>query len=591
MRTAQTILTIIQKRGEQKQEIERVYKLLFNRDLYLAAYARLYSNDGAMTKGATDETVDGMSLQKIDKIIEKVRNERYEWTPVRRKYIKKKNNPAKKRPLGLPTWSDKLLQEVMRQILEAYYEPQFSEHSHGFRPNHGCHTALSEIRTWKGTKWFVEGDISKCFDTIDHGVLIEILGKSFKDNRFLRLIKNMLEAGYLEDWKYNKTLSGTPQGGIISPILANIYMNQFDAWLENELLPKYNTGNRQKANPEYSKLNNKIAKCYKHGDKDAARQLKIERRGFPSVNTYDESYRRLRFVRYADDFILGFTGSKEEAEDIKTQIADFLDAKLKLTLSKEKTLITNATTDYAKFLNYNLKAQRANDYIDSTGRRGANGVIGLFVPADVVETKCRAYMRNSKTIHIGKLLNDDDFSIIETYQQQYRGIVQYYLLAQNVCWFGKLHWIMEGSLLKTLAYKHRSSMKKMKNRYQSETVDERTGKTLKCLKKVVEREGKKPLVATWGGISLSYDKKAVIEDIPYVVYGGRNELIKRLLADECELCGSKENVMVHHIRKLTDLNMKGRKEKPVWVQIMSTRRRKTLVVCHKCHTAIHNGTA
>lgn len=590
MRTAQTVLSIIQKRGTQKLELDRVYKLLFNRDLYLAAYARLYSNDGAMTEGATNETVDGMSLRKIDKIIDKIRSERYEWTPVRRTYIAKKNDPAKKRPLGIPTWSDKLLQEAVRQILEAYYEPQFNEHSHGFRQGHGCHTALSEIRTWKGTKWFIEGDISKCFDTINHDILIEILGKSLKDNRFLRLIKNMLDAGYLEDWKYNKTLSGTPQGGIISPILANIYMNQFDEWLENELLPGYNTGKRQKYNPEYNRFSREIAKCYKNGDKETARKLTIERRNIPSVNTYDEDYRRLRFVRYADDFILGFTGSKAEAENIKAQLAEFLDTKLKLTLSEEKTLITNATTDSARFLNYHLKAQRANDYIDPTGRRGVNGVIGLFVPADVVEAKCRAYMRNGKTIHIGKLINDDDFSIIETFQQQYRGIVQYYLMAQNVCWFSKLHWIMEGSLLKTLACKHRSSMKKMKKKYKSETVDERTGKTLKCLKKVVEREDKKPLVAQWGGISLSYDKKAVIADTPYTVYGGRNELIKRLLADECELCGSKEYIKVHHVRKLADLEVKGRKTKPVWAQIMSARRRKTLVVCHQCHTAIHNGT-
>jgi group II intron reverse transcriptase/maturase len=592
MRTAQTVLTIIQKRGTQKQELERVYKMLFNRELYLSAYARLYSNDGAMTKGATNDTVDGMSLRKIDKIIDMVRSERYEWTPVRRTYIAKKGNPAKKRPLGIPTWSDKLLQEVMRQILEAYYEPQFSVHSHGFRQGRGCHTALSEIRkTWKGTKWFIEGDISRCFDTIDHEALIEILGKSIKDNRFLRLVKAMLEAGYLEDWKYSKTLSGTPQGGIISPILANIYMNQFDKWLENELLPKYNIGKRQKSNTDYNRFNHSIAKCYENGDIETAKRLKIERRNVPSVDNYDENYRRLRFVRYADDFILGFTGSKSEAENIKAEISEFLGMELKLTLSEEKTLITNATKESARFLNYNLKAQRANDYIDTTGRRGANGVIGLFVPADVVEAKCRAYMKNNKTIHIGKLLSDDDFSIIQTYQEQYRGIVQYYLLAQNVCWFGKLHWIMEGSLLKTLACKHRSTMKKMKKKYQSETVDGRTGKTLKCLKKVVEREGKKPLVAMWGGISLSYDKDVTVEDTPYIVYGGRNELIKRLLANECELCGSKEFIKVHHVRKLSDLNMKGRKEKPVWAQIMSKRKRKTLVVCHKCHTAMHNGTA
>lgn len=587
MRTAQTILTVIQKRGTQKQEVERIYKLLFNRELYLNAYARLYSNDGAMTKGTNNDTVDGMSLQKIDKLIEDLRNERYEWTPVKRVYIKKKS--GKMRPLGIPTWSDKLLQEAMRQIMEAYYEPQFNEHSHGFRPGRGCHTALSEIQTWKGTRWFIEGDISKCFDTIDHDVLIEILGKSIKDNRFLRLVGNMLKAGHLEDWKYNKTISGTPQGGIISPLLANIYMNQFDKWLDNDLLPKFNIGKRQMSNTKYNKLNHAIATCIENGDIETAQRLKIERRNIPSVNTYDENYRRLRFVRYADDFILGFTGSKSEADTIKHEISEFLNTKLNLTLSEEKTLITNATTDSARFLNYIIKAQRANDYIDPTGRRGANGVIGLFVPADVVESKCKDYMKHGKTTHIGKLLNDDDFSIISTFQQQYRGIVQYYLMAQNLSWFSKLHWIMEGSLLKTLACKHRSSMNKIAEKYKSETVDKRTGKTLKCLELVIEREGKRPLVAQWGGISLSYQRKSFINDTPYTVYGGRTELIKRLLADQCEICGSKDDIVVHHIRKLADLNMKGRKEKPVWAKIMSTRRRKTLVVCLKCHVAIHSG--
>ena len=175
-----------------------------------------------MTKGVTEETVDGMSIQKIDRMIELLRKEKYQWKPARREYIPKKS--GKKRPLGIPTWGDKLLQEVMREILEAYYEPQFSAHSHGFRPNRGCHTALQEIQVWKGTRWFIEGDISKYFDTIDHAVLLKILEKNIHDGRFIRLVSNMLKAGYLEDWKFNQTISGTPQGGVISPLLANIYL-------------------------------------------------------------------------------------------------------------------------------------------------------------------------------------------------------------------------------------------------------------------------------------------------------------------------------------------------------------------------------
>ncbi|HEM2906223.1 TPA: reverse transcriptase, partial [Streptococcus suis] len=551
MRTAKTILTVIHERGKQDKPLERVYKLLFNRELYLIAYAKLYPNNGAMTKGVTEETIDGMSIQKIDRIIEQLRRETYYWRPARREYIPKKN--GKHRPLGIPVWSDKLLQEVIRMILEAYYEPQFSEHSHGFRPKRGCHTALQEIQTWKGTRWFIEGDISSYFDTIDHDVLITMLSRQIQDGRFIRLIKNMLEAGYLDDWKFHKTISGTPQGGVISPLLANIYLHQFDKWVGEELIPQYTRGKKQKANSAYNRLSRRI-KCYQDkGDYKKAHQLIVERRNLPSVDTYDTSYRRLRYVRYADDFILGFTGSKAEAKAIKKQIGDFLNTKLSLELSQEKTLITHATGESAKFLGYEIKAQRVNDYIDNKGRRSANGVIALFVPASVIESKCRQYMKNGKAIHRNNLLQDDDFSIVQTYQQEYRGLVQYYILAQNLSWFSKVYWYMETSLLKTLAFKHKSSINKMLAKYKTTTTST-NGRTVPCLQVVVPREDKPPLVATWGGISLSYKKKTVIEDAPYQVYGGRTELIKRLLANKCELCGSEENIEVHHIRKLADLN-------------------------------------
>ncbi|HEL2098916.1 TPA: reverse transcriptase [Streptococcus suis] len=587
MRTAKTILTVIHDRGKQDKPLERVYKLLFNRELYLIAYAKLYPNNGAMTKGVTEETIDGMSIQKIDRIIEQLRRETYYWRPARREYIPKKN--GKHRPLGIPVWSDKLLQEVIRMILEAYYEPQFSEHSHGFRPKRGCHTALQEIQTWKGTRWFIEGDISSYFDKIDHDVLITMLSRQIQDGRFIRLIKNMLEAGYLDDWKFHKTISGTPQGGVISPLLANIYLHQFDKWVGEELIPQYTRGKKQKANSAYNRLSRRI-KCYQDkGDYKKAHQLIVERRNLPSVDTYDTSYRRLRYVRYADDFILGFTGSKAEAKAIKKQIGDFLNTKLSLELSQEKTLITHATGESAKFLGYEIKAQRVNDYIDNKGRRSANGVIALFVPASVIESKCRQYMKNGKAIHRNNLLHDDDFSIVQTYQQEYRGLVQYYILAQNLSWFSKVYWYMETSLLKTLAFKHKSSINKMLAKYKTTTTST-NGRTVPCLQVVVPREDKPPLVATWGGISLSYKKKAVIEDAPYQVYGGRTELIKRLLANKCELCGSEENIEVHHIRKLADLNKHNGKLVPKWKEIMSARCRKTLVTCRDCHHAIHNGS-
>jgi group II intron reverse transcriptase/maturase len=220
MQDAESVLDILRERGRRGLPLERLYRQLFNPQLYLMAYGRLYSNHGAMTPGVDGETVDGMSLTKITRIIDALRHERYRFTPVKRVYIPKKN--GKMRPLGLPSWSDKLVGEVIRLLLEAYYEPQFSDHSHGFRPSRGCHTALSKVvATWTGTTWFIEGDIARCFDELDHEIMLKVLGEKIHDNRFLGLMRNMLRAGYLEDWKWNETLSGAPQGGVVSPILSN----------------------------------------------------------------------------------------------------------------------------------------------------------------------------------------------------------------------------------------------------------------------------------------------------------------------------------------------------------------------------------
>jgi len=251
MRTAETIQSLLRQRGQRGLPVENVYRLLYQPDLYLRAYAKLYKNAGAMTPGVTTETVDAMSLAKIEKLIDALRFERYRWTPVRRTYLPKANG-KKPRPIGIPPWSDKLLQEVIRFLLEAYFEPQFSDRSHGFRPKRGCHTALQEVaHKGRGTKWFIEGDISSCFDSIDHTIVLEILGQHFPDNRFLRLLRGLLEAGYLEDWKFNTTYSGVPQGGVVSPIISNLVLDRLDKYVERELLPTYSRGQRRKTNPPY----------------------------------------------------------------------------------------------------------------------------------------------------------------------------------------------------------------------------------------------------------------------------------------------------------------------------------------------------
>ena len=316
MRNAETVLNVIRERGERGLPLENIYRLLYNRNLYLRAYGRIYSNQGATTKGVTAETVDGMSLAKIDRIIEALRYERFRWTPVRRVNIPKPNGTT--RALGIPTGPDKLLQEVIRMILEAYYEPQFSDRSHGFRPGRGCHTALSTVTTyWTGTRWFVEGDIKGCFDNIDHEVLLSVLGEKLHDNRFLRLLKYLLKAGYVEDWKYGRTLSGTPQGGIVSPILANIYLDRLDKYVETVLIPAHTRGTTRRVNLEWKRLMGRSDYRRKTGKHQEAAELRKQMRQLPSGDPYDPGFRRLRYTRYADDFLLGFIGPKAEAEQIK----------------------------------------------------------------------------------------------------------------------------------------------------------------------------------------------------------------------------------------------------------------------------------
>ena len=241
MQNAETVLSVLRERGRRGLPLDELYRQLFNQQLYLLAYGRIYSNKGAMTPGPDAETADGMTLGKIERIIDALRHERYRFKPVRRHYIPKKD--GKQRPLGLPSWSDKLVGEVVRLLLEAYYEPQFSDHSHGYRPGRGCHTALRDVAVaWTGTTWFIEGDISRCFDQLDHSVMLATLEEKIHDNRLLRLIGQMLRAGYLQDWVWNATLSGAPQGGVLSPCLSNIYLDRLDRFVETVLMPGYTRG-------------------------------------------------------------------------------------------------------------------------------------------------------------------------------------------------------------------------------------------------------------------------------------------------------------------------------------------------------------
>lgn len=586
MQNAETVLGVLRDRGRRGLPCTQLYRQLFNRELYLTAYGRLYSNKGAMTPGGDGETVDGMSLGKIDKIIEAVRHERYRFRPVKRVHIPKKN--GKMRPLGLPSWADKLLGEVLRLLLEAYYEPTFSDHSYGFRPGRGCHTALRDVaETWTGTTWFIEGDIAHCFEQFDHDVLLGILGEKIHDNRFLRLVRNMLQAGYLEDWKWNATLSGTPQGGVVSPVLSNIYLDRLDTFVTTTLVPEYTRGQVRSANPAYRRVNDALCRAHKRGDRATVRALRKQQRGMPSRDPNDPGYRRLRYSRYADDVLLGFIGPRREAEEIKQRLTQFLRDDLALELSEEKTLITHGRTQAAAFLGYEIVTMH-NDRKVTRGTRSINGIIRLRVPKATIKAKCAPYMKRGKPERRPQLLNEDDYTIVDTYGAEYRGIVQYYLLAGDVYRLNRLQWVMQTSLLKTLAGKHRSTVTKMAKKHKT-TIDTPDGPRT-CFEAGVRRGGgRKPLVARFGGIPLKRQRKAVLTDRKQVPgTTRRKELVTRLLAGRCEACGHTGDVVAHHVRRLTDLGKPG-PSRPAWAELMAQRRRKTLVVCQPCHDTIHTG--
>jgi group II intron reverse transcriptase/maturase len=590
MLEASKYLEIIRKRTEKGKNLERVHRLIRKKDILLQAYINLYANKGANTPGTdSDDVIDGMSLEKIKTLSEKLKIGKFKWKPVKRKYIPKKKN-GQKRALGLPGWSEKLVQESMRIILEEYYEPKFSDNSHGFRRNRGCHTALKEIaeKKWTGVKWFIEGDIRTCFDNINHEKLLEILSRDIKDSRFLKLIRDMLQSGYMEEWKILPNYSGTQQGGVISPILSNIYLNELDKFIEEKLIPKYTKGKKRRNNIEYNRLNYLRKHARKKGNMRKAGEIIKSMRKLPSVDPYDPDFKRLRYVRYADDVLLGFIGSKEEAIKIKEEIANFLKNELQLELSMDKTLITNASKEKARFLNYEINAGVINHKqtkgINGIKRRSLNYKIQLRMPKDVLKSWTGKFKKNGKPIHRSEVVNSSDYDIVTQYDSELRGLYNYYKLAINVHQTNELKYYMLYSLAKTLAQKHKTSMKKICKKYKSGNA----------IRVIIPREGKNNLIASFGDIKLKRSRDLSSnhqEDEFKTTYNRRSELLQRILADKCELCGNEKHIEVHHIRKISDLKRRceGKKVIPEWKKQMIARNRKTLVLCRDCHRSIHAG--
>ena len=318
----------------------------------------------------------------------------------------------------------------------------------------------------------------------------------------------------------------------------------------------------------------------------------------PSQDVNDPNFRRLQYIRYADDFILSFIGTKSEAEAINTAIGTFLKEKLHLELSASKTLITHSRTEHARFLGYDISVYHADDKISPrtgtiTKTRSVNGCIRLGIPYGKVDELKKRYFRGEKPIHEAGLLAFSNAQIMDVYQQRFRGVAEYYKYATDRNALRNLKYVMEIALTKTLANKYKTSVPKIYRKYGGKrTVDGYTYKVL--VVEVPTKNGTRYIY--WGGISLKVGKPGMepIDDNMgrrNVAFSSRTDLIQRLQANECEICGAKGLCDVHHIHKLADLKnrWRGRKEKPDWVKRMIAMQRKTLVVCEKCHVAIHGG--
>lgn len=601
MRNSERVLNSLAKHSyEPDYKFERLYRLLFNEQMYFVAYQRIYAKEGNMTKGADNCNIDNMSISRIERLIESLKDESYQPTPSKRVYIPKKN--GKMRPLGIPTFNDKLLQEVVRMILEAIYEGCFDSNSHGFRPKRSCHTALRQIqKTFNGARWFIEGDIKGFFDNIDHEIMIAILRKRISDERFLRLIRKFLNAGYVENWVFNKTYSGTPQGGIISPIMANIYLDQLDRYMR-EYIEKFDKGKERKDNPERIKFEYgkrlAVLKLKKVTDAEERKRIVKEIKNFdrqrvqiPCGVEMDEDFRRLKYVRYADDFLCAVIGTKAEAEAIKRDIKVFLSEKLKLELSDEKTLITHGT-EPAKFLGHEIYVRKSTQTKrNKAGRltRPYNNKVYLRMPTEVIRKKLLGYDALEIKVHNGKefykpkhrsyLISNDDLEILERYNAEIRGLYSFYALANNCHTLHTFKYIMEYSMYKTFAGKYRSTVVRICKKYKKDKVFTVTYKDKKG--KIHERK------FYHDGFKRRKSEDVQCHDrLPVAYYYTPTSLIDRLKANRCELCGC-ENVMLemHHIRKLK--NLKGKED---WERIMIARRRKTIALCQSCHRKIHNGT-
>lgn len=600
-------ITMLEELARQsKYGKSKVWNILLNPDIHVIAYNTIKGNDGAMTPGIDGKTLDGTSMEKILKNIEKLKQHTYQFKPIRRVYIPKKN--GKLRPLGIPGPDDKIIQRVMALILEAIYDheknPIFKDTSHGFRRGKSTHTALKYITQWVGADWFIEGDIKGYFDNINHNILADMLKEKIEDQQFIDLYWKAVKVNYVEMNSGKKTYGdiGVPQGGTLSPILSNIYLHKFDEYIENRIIQE-----KEKKipisidHPEYKKLHTRISNKRQSlrntKDPEKAKTLlqeiktiEKERAKHPSKLTNPLAC-QIWYVRYADDFIIGVRGTETQAKDIWAYAKNFLEETLKLETSAEKTLITNIKNDRANFLGAQIRiwTSRTHDSKHTIRKykevkrkvRVSTGRVILLAPlkklvqklADQGICKIRNFEKRDiipqrKTAWV----NLETYEIVKKYNQVWKGILNYYSFAWNRSQLNLIQYLLQHSAACTLMNKLKlNSRKQVFQRFgtQLSTPHEHNKKN------IARFEIRKSLTRI--------NKFNINPTIPFETFY-HNIRSKSKLDLDCLICGERNNIEMHHIRSLktgiTDNSFN---------QIMKNIQRKQIPVCRNCHNRIHRG--
>lgn len=498
------------------------------------------------------------------------------------------------------------MQAAVKIILEHVYEPIFSDRSHGFRNGRSCHTALEQIKYgWSGVKWLVEVDVSGFFDNVDHDILLDLLRKRIDDERLIAIISRMLKAGYMEDWKFHRTYSGTPQGGVISPILANIYLHELDERIA-VMKAGFNKGKKRRVTPEWKALSSEISNCRRRiehrrtkGDPTEIpklvaeiRELEQKRKDVPCSDGFDPGFRRLLYCRYADDFLIGVIGSKSDARAILEDVRHYLDINLRLDTSPGKTGIRKASKG-AAFLGYSLGysvrtyTQKRHQYLWNQRIRKvlskvARDRVQLYAPIDKLAKFAERNRLGSYHANRGRIrpefCNHADVEIVSRYNAMMRGLAEYYKLGTG--WrkeIGCLYHVWWRSLIATMARKHKCSAAKMFAKLQQRDgyglwYEGRTSKRFMrvfALKHIVDGE------------ALRRDPDRVPADF----VDARSDVVARLHARVCQACGADDGpVEVHHAHRLRDVL-----HRSLHVQVKAARTRKRIVLCVPCHQARHEG--